>query len=31
VSGAKELRLFVTWAGYGQSDFVDWGSARLIR
>jgi len=31
VSGAKEIRLFVTWAGYGQSDFVDWGSARLIR
>jgi NPCBM/NEW2 domain len=31
VSGAKDLRLFVTWAGYGQSDFVDWGSARLIR
>ena len=31
VSGAKELRLLVTWAGYGQSDFVDWGSARLIR
>jgi hypothetical protein len=31
VNGARELRLFVTWAGYGQSDFVDWGSARLIR
>jgi len=31
VSGAKELKLLVTWAGYGQSDFVDWGSARLIR
>jgi hypothetical protein len=31
VSGAKELRLRVTWAGVGQSDFVDWGSARLIR
>lgn len=31
VTGAKELRLLVTWAGYGQSDFVDWGSARLIR
>jgi hypothetical protein len=31
VSGAKELRLRVTWAGFGQSDFVDWGSARLIR
>lgn len=31
VSGAKELRLLVTWAGFGQSDFVDWGSARLIR
>jgi hypothetical protein len=31
VTGAKELRLLVTWAGFGQSDFVDWGSARLIR
>jgi hypothetical protein len=31
VSGAKELRLLVTWAGFGQSDFADWGSARLIR
>ncbi|HVR84490.1 MAG TPA: NPCBM/NEW2 domain-containing protein [Planctomycetota bacterium] len=31
VSGAKELRLRVTWAGFGQSDFADWGSARLIR
>jgi hypothetical protein len=31
VSGAKELRLLVTWAGFGQSDFVDWASARLIR
>lgn len=31
VAGAKELRLLVTWAGFGQSDFVDWGSARLIR
>jgi len=31
VSGAKELLLRVTWAGVGQSDFVDWGSARLIR
>ena len=31
VTGAKEIRLLVTWAGYGQSDFVDWGSARLIR
>lgn len=31
ISGAKELRLRVTWAGVGQSDFVDWGSARLIR
>lgn len=31
VSGAKNLQLLVTWAGYGQSDFVDWGSARLIR
>jgi hypothetical protein len=31
VSGAKELKLLVTWAGFGQSDFVDWGSARLIR
>jgi len=31
VSGAKELRLVVTWAGHGQSDFADWGSARLIR
>jgi len=31
VTGVKELRLVVTWAGYGQSDFTDWGSARLIR
>jgi hypothetical protein len=31
VAGAKDLRLLVNWAGYGQSDFVDWGSARLIR
>ncbi|HZE96830.1 MAG TPA: NPCBM/NEW2 domain-containing protein [Planctomycetota bacterium] len=31
VLGAKELRLRVNWAGFGQSDFVDWGSARLIR
>ncbi len=31
VTGAKELRLRVTWAGFGQSDFADWGSARLIR
>lgn len=31
VGNAKELRLLVTWAGFGQSDFVDWGSARLIR
>lgn len=31
VSGAKEIRLVVTWAGHGQSDFADWGSARLIR
>ena len=31
VSGAKELKLRVTWAGFGQSDFADWGSARLIR
>ena len=31
VAGAKELRLVVTWAGHGQSDFADWGSARLVR
>lgn len=31
VAGAKELRLVVTWAGHGMSDFADWGSARLIR
>lgn len=31
VSGGKELRLVVTWAGNGQSDFADWASARLIR
>ena len=31
VSGARKLRLIVTWAGNGQSDFADWGSARLIR
>ena len=31
VSGARELRLAVTWAGFGQSDFAGWGSARLIR
>jgi hypothetical protein len=31
VTDAKEMRLLVTWAGFGQSDFADWGSARLIR
>lgn len=31
VAGADELKLRVTWAGTGQSDFADWGSARLIR
>jgi hypothetical protein len=31
VGSAKELKLVVTWAGHGQSDFADWGSARLIR
>ncbi len=31
VSGARELKLVVTWAGSGQSDFADWGSARLVR
>lgn len=31
VAGARELKLVVTWAGTGQSDFADWGSARLIR
>jgi hypothetical protein len=31
VAGAQSLKLLVTWAGNGQSDFVDWGSARLIR
>jgi hypothetical protein len=31
VSGARELRLVVTWGGTGQSDFAGWGSARLIR
>ncbi len=31
VTGARELKLVVTWAGAGQSDFADWGSARLIR
>ncbi|HEX7899713.1 MAG TPA: NPCBM/NEW2 domain-containing protein [Planctomycetota bacterium] len=31
VAGAKDLRLVVTWAGHGMSDFADWGSARLIR
>lgn len=33
VSGVKELRLVATWPekSNGQSDFADWGSARLIR
>ncbi len=31
VAGASELKLVITWAGTGQSDFADWGSARLIR
>jgi hypothetical protein len=31
VAGGKELKLVVTWGGSGQSDFADWGSARLIR
>ena len=31
VAAARELRLLVTWAGHGQSDFADWASARLIR
>jgi hypothetical protein len=31
VAEAKELKLVVTWAGNGQSDFADWGSARLVR
>ena len=31
VAGARTLRLVVTWAGHGMSDFADWGSARLIR
>lgn len=31
VKGASRLKLLVTWAGTGQSDFADWGSARLIR
>ncbi len=31
VTGAKRLKLVVTWAGTGQSDFAGWGSARLIR
>jgi len=31
VSNAKELKLVVTWAGHGQSDFAGWGSARLVR
>ncbi|MEO5735003.1 MAG: NPCBM/NEW2 domain-containing protein [Rubrivivax sp.] len=31
VKAARELRLLVTWAGFGQSDFADWGSARLVR
>jgi hypothetical protein len=31
VAGAARLRLVVTWAGHGMSDFADWGSARLIR
>lgn len=31
VAGGRELRLVVTWGGNGQSDFADWGSARLIR
>lgn len=31
LSGAKELRLVVTWGGNGQSDFADWASARLVR
>jgi hypothetical protein len=31
VKGAKELKLVVTWAGFGQSDFAGWGSARFLR
>jgi len=31
LSSAKELKLVVTWGGNGQSDFADWGSARLVR
>ena len=31
LSGAKELKLVVTWGGNGQSDFADWGSDRLVR
>lgn len=31
LSGGKELKLVVTWGGNGQSDFADWGSARLVR
>jgi hypothetical protein len=31
VKDAKELKLVVTWAGFGQSDFAGWGSARLLR
>jgi NPCBM/NEW2 domain-containing protein len=31
LAGAKELKLVVTWGGNGQSDFADWGSARLVR
>lgn len=31
VAGARELKLVVTWAGHGQSDFAGWGSARLVR
>jgi hypothetical protein len=31
VAGGKSLKLVVTWGGNGQSDFADWGSARLVR
>jgi hypothetical protein len=31
VSGSREMVLVATWGGSGQSDFADWGSARLIR
>jgi hypothetical protein len=31
VTGARTLKLVVTWGGNGQSDFADWGSARLVR